>query len=102
MATAPSPQKVQDSGTLQAILWGGLACGVLDITAAFILYGVSLSLLQGIAAGVLGLRSFHGGIPTALLGLFLHFVIAYGAATVYVVASRALDFLVNHTIISGV
>lgn len=90
---------------LQAILWGGFACGVLDITAAFIVYGTfgarPVPLLQGIAAGVLGSRSFQGGLPTAMLGLLLHFVIAYGAATVYVVASRRLSFLVQQSIASG-
>jgi hypothetical protein len=36
-----------------------------------------MRLLQGIAAGVLGSRSFQGGLPTALLGLFCHFFIAF-------------------------
>jgi hypothetical protein len=43
---------------LLAILWGGLACGVLDITAALLVYGYfgakPLRLLQGIAGGLLG------------------------------------------------
>ena len=59
-----------------AILWGGLICGALDITAAFVVYGSfglkQVTLLQGIAAGLLGPRSFEGGLPTAALGLFCH------------------------------
>jgi hypothetical protein len=58
--------------------------------------------LQGIAAGVLGSRSFHGGLPTALLGLFCHFFIAFSAATVYLTASRWIPFLLAHAVISGV
>jgi len=75
---------------------GGLACGVLDITAALIVYGYlgakPLRLLQGIAGGLLGPRTYSGGIATALLGLLCHFVIAFSAAAVYVAASASLRF----------
>jgi hypothetical protein len=60
-----------------------------------------MRLLQGIAAGVLGSRSFQGGLPTALLGLFCHFFIAFSAATVYLTASRWIPFLLAHAVISG-
>jgi hypothetical protein len=90
----------------RAILWGGFACGVLDITAAFLVYGLfgarPVRILQGIASGLLGARSFDGGFATAALGLFLHFFIAMSAATVFVLASRRLKFLVQHPIVSGV
>jgi hypothetical protein len=89
-----------------AIGMAGLTCGVMDITAALVVYGSMgarpLRLLQGIAAGVLGPRSFNGGLATALLGLFLHFVIAFGAATVFYFASRGLPFLAEHAVLSGV
>lgn len=64
---------------LLAILWAGLACGTLDISAALVVYGYfgrrPLRLLQGIAAGLLGSRAFDGGMATAVLGLFCHFFI---------------------------
>jgi len=89
-----------------AILWGGLMCGVLDITAALVVYGAfgarPIPLLQGIAAGVLGSRSFEGGLPTAFLGLLCHFFIAFSAATVFVLISRRIPFLVHNTLLSGV
>ena len=89
----------------KAIVVAGLTCGVLDITAALLVYGYfglkPLPLLQGIAGGVLGPRTFDGGITTALLGLILHFVIAFGAATVFCLASRSLRFLVQHAVFSG-
>lgn len=89
-----------------AILWGGLVCGVLDITAALVVYGAfgarPIPLLQGIAAGILGSRSFQGGLPTALLGLLCHFLIAFSAATVFVLASRRMPFLVRNPLLSGV
>jgi hypothetical protein len=90
----------------KAIVMAGLTCGVLDITAALLVYGYfglkPLQLLQGIAGGVLGPRAFDGGLTTALLGLFLHFVIAFGAAAVFCLTSRNLRFLVQHAILSGV
>ena len=88
------------------IFWGGLLCGVMDITAALVVYGLfglrPQHLLQGIAAGVLGPQSYQGGWGTELLGLFLHFVIAYGAATVFFAASRWMRFLVEHAVVAGV
>jgi hypothetical protein len=101
-STAPSPRT---HGALAAIFWGGLICGALDITAAFIVYGAfgarPIPILQGIAAGVLGARSFDGGLPTAALGLFFQFFIAFSVATVYYAASRVLPFLVSHSLICG-
>jgi hypothetical protein len=91
---------------MRAVLWAGFACGVLDITAAFIVYGFfgakPVLLLQGIASGLLGPRAFQGGLATALLGLLCHFVIAFGAAAVYFAASRAIPFLIQNGVVSGV
>jgi hypothetical protein len=92
--------------TMRAVLWAGFACGVLDITAAFIVYGFfgakPVPLLQGIASGLLGPRAFQGGLAMALLGLLCHFVIAFGAAAVYFAASRAIPFLIQNAVVSGV
>jgi len=90
---------------MRAVLWAGFACGVLDITAAFIVYGFfgakPVPLLQGIASGFLGPRAFQGGPATALLGLLCHFVVAFGAAAVYFAASRAIPFLIQNAVVSG-
>jgi hypothetical protein len=92
-------------GPFSAFLWGGLIAGTLDITAALIVYGAfglrPIPLLQGIAAGVLGLSAFKGGLAIALFGLCCHFFIAFCAAGVYVVASRGLAFLVHFPAIAG-
>ena len=91
-ATLPAHQP----NALAAILWGGFACGVLDITAALLVYGFfglkPVRLLQGIAGGLLGPRTFNGGPATAILGLLCHFLIAFSAATVYFALSRAVPF----------
>src|SRR5882757_200017 len=106
MNSAATTLPAQNPNTLLAILWGGLLCGVLDITAALVVYGSMgakpLRLLQGIAAGLLGPRTYGGGIATALLGLLCHFVIAFSAAAVFVAASRFAPFLVRQAVLSGV
>src|SRR5262249_34216210 len=74
-----------------AIFWGGLLAGVFDITQAFVdlvLLGVRpFRILQHIAGGILGKHSFEMGWTSAMLGLLLHFTIAFTAATVYFLAS---------------
>jgi hypothetical protein len=103
-AAATSPKK---SGGGMAIVGAGLTCGVMDITAALVVYrsvyGVPpIHLLQGIAAGLLGRAAFQGGAATAVLGLFLQFVIALGAAAVYFALSRKISFLLDQAVVSGV
>jgi hypothetical protein len=103
-ATEVSLEK--NPNALLAVLLAGFACGVLDITAALVVYGYlgakPMRLLQGIASGLLGPKAFDGGLAMALLGLLCHFVIAFGAATVYFVASRAIRILIDHAVVSGV
>jgi hypothetical protein len=95
-----------NSSAAKAICIAGLTCGVMDITAALVVYGTMgakpLRLLQGIAGGILGPRTYAGGISTALLGLLLHFVIAFGATTVFYLASRVIRFLMERAVLSGV
>ena len=102
---SPSSLLLQPSQACRAIGWAGLLAGSLDITVAFVEAGREgrspVSLLQGIAGGLLGMSSFRGGLATAALGLFFHFLIATTAAAVFYLASRKLRFLVKHAIPSG-
>ena len=82
----------------QAILYGTLVAGTLDILDALIVSGLRgvtpLRLFQYIAAGLLGRDAARaGGLATAFLGGFLHYFIAFGAVVVYFVASRKIPFL---------
>jgi len=94
-----------DAKPYRAILWGGLIAGALDILAAFIQAGLRgrspVRILYAIASGLLGADAFEGGAPIAALGALLHFVIAFGAATVYVVVSRKLRVLVERPVLCG-
>jgi hypothetical protein len=90
---------------LRPIVCAGSVSGAMDITAALVVYGgfglKPVRLLQGIAAGLLGPRSYDGGLATVLLGLFCHFFIAYSAAAVYFTVSRAVPFLIQQAAVSG-
>jgi len=94
------------SRALPTIALAGLIAGILDITSAFVIAGIkgtgSIRMLQGIASGLLGQRSFEGGMATAGLGLAIHFLIAFTAAGVFYAASRKLSFLTEHAVVSGV
>jgi hypothetical protein len=105
----PETDRAEQAGTsraLPAILAAGLLCGAMDITAAFLTWapkGVSPGrLLQGIAGGLLGPASFRGGWATSALGLAIHFLIAFTAATVFYAASRKLPALLDHPWLAGI
>jgi hypothetical protein len=90
-----------------AIFWGGLLCGILDISSAFVAYYLyrrimPVRILQSVAAGAIGrTAAFAGGWKTAALGLCLHFLIAFTAAAIFYVASRRIRFLTRYPYISG-
>jgi hypothetical protein len=71
-----------------------LLVGTLDISDAFIFYGLRgvypLRILQGIASGALGRAALGMGHRAALLGLFFHFFIAFCATSVFLLAARKL------------
>ncbi|MBI5080579.1 MAG: hypothetical protein HZB17_04645 [Chloroflexi bacterium] len=89
-----------------AIFWGGLAVGVLDLTAAFITSGVRgrnpIWVMQSIASGLLGAEAFKGGLRAAALGVVCHFFIAFTVTTVYYVASLNFNILVEQILVCGV
>jgi hypothetical protein len=96
---------MRETSAARAIFWSGLTAGILDLTAALVqssLRGRSpVSLLQSISSGLLGAGSFQGGGATAALGAVLHFLIAFAAAAVYVMASRKIKWLVRRPVLSG-
>ncbi len=108
VANAPSSHHIaaRSSGPLPAIFAAGLLAGVLDITAAFVIWvpqGVApVRILQGIASELLGPQAFKEGLQTALLGGTLHFLIALSAAAIFYAASRQIDFMTRRPILSGV
>src|SRR5262247_1296696 len=86
---------------------GGLFIGLFDLIFAFTFYGLILGvpllrIFQTVAAGVLGRpRAYAGGVPTFLVGILLHFLVATCIATVYFLATLVLSVLIRHPVVSG-
>ena len=78
---------------LKPILYAGTLAGVLDITAACIharvAYGLGpVRVLKGVAGGLLGRSALEGGFATAVLGLAMHFTMAFSVVTIFYLLSR--------------
>jgi hypothetical protein len=105
MGTVAATPALGRSRALPAIFWGGLACGILDITQAYIAWGFRgvspVRILQSVASGVLGRQASQGGAKTAVLGAVLHFLIAFTAAAVFYAASRKIRFLTQRPVVAG-
>ena len=101
-AKSPLLQRPRASG---AIVYGGLAVGVLDGLAAVILTLINgrspIGMFQYIASGLIGRVSYEGGWATILLGVSLHFLIAFIWATIYYGASLKLPALIRRPLIYG-
>ena len=87
------------------VVVGGLTAGVLDILDAFAIAtfngGSPIRVLQAIASGIFGRAAYEGGMAAASLGLALHFVIAFGAAATFYLATRKVPILLRHPVPSG-
>jgi hypothetical protein len=105
-AIAPSDPAAARSRILAAIFLAALAAGSLDLIYAFtmswLLGGRSpVWVLQSIASGLLGMRSFAGGIPAAALGAVAHYFILAIAAALFLATSRRFAFVRSRCVISG-
>jgi hypothetical protein len=82
-----------------AIAIGGGVAGVADLLLACIELGWDIPLQ--IAEGLVGAKAQHGGAAMYALGVFLHFFIAFSAASVYYAASRKLPFMTEYPLVCG-
>ncbi len=91
----------QRKSLILAIVVGGAVAGTLDLISAFITFGPNVP--KGIAGGLLGRQAAaSGGVGTWILGVFLHYFIAFSAATVYCLAGQKLKFLKENFVVCGV
>ncbi len=91
----------------RALLYGALVVGVLDAIDAFVFFGLTRGVsptrvFQSIAGGLLGRSTFRGGVATALLGVLVHFSVAFSIVSVYFVASRRVRVLTRHPVRCGI
>ena len=100
MSSSAIPLPTFQSRLLRPILVGGILAGTFDLTCAFITMGFGNP--RAIAGGLLGRQAAQqGGAGTWILGVILHYFIALSAATIYCLASRKLEFLKEHWLVSG-
>lgn len=79
----------------RAILLGGTAAALLDALDALVAYKIALGLdpitiYQFVASGLIGPSAYKGGLAAALVGVAVHCLVAFSAATVFVLASRVV------------
>jgi uncharacterized membrane protein YagU involved in acid resistance len=92
---------------MKRVLIGALVVGGLDLLDAIVFFGLRngvppVRIFQSIAAGVQGRAAFSGGVPSAALGILLHFFIAFVIVGVYLVASRYVPVLIRQWIVCGI
>ena len=92
----------------KGIGFGALVVGILDIAEVIVFYAVwrdvkPLRILQGVAAGLLGRDpAFMGGTRTALIGLLIHFCIAFVVVAIYHLAAAKISALWRYPLVMGV
>ncbi|HEY7638124.1 MAG TPA: hypothetical protein VH814_00265 [Steroidobacteraceae bacterium] len=92
---------------LRTIITAGLVAGALDITYAFIIWGLRgvtpLQIGRSVASGLIGREAaVAGGAATGLLGLLLHFTMATIIAAIYYAAARKIRLLVDAAVPCGI
>ena len=93
-------------GTWQAIGYGTLAVGLFDAIDAIVFFGLRsgatpMRIFQSIASGLIGRDAYAGGAGTALVGLVLHFVVAFGIVSTYMLASGIQPALTRRPLLYG-
>ncbi len=69
---------------VRAGLLTGATDGLFSSVLATVFYHSTVTrLFQGVASTLLGKRAFDGGTPTALLGVAMHFGVAFGWSAVF-------------------
>ncbi|MDQ0641646.1 putative membrane protein YagU involved in acid resistance [Pedobacter sp. W3I1] len=90
--------------SFKKVLLTTLVAGTLDGLAAVIFLGKMnfMGVFQYIASAIFGTKAFAGGIKTALIGLVLHYFIAFSFTLVFTIASTKTPVLRKNIILSGI
>ena len=91
---------------MNAMIAAGLVAGVLDIVNAIAFWRLyagtsATTILQSVAAGLLGKAAFAGGATTAAFGLVLHLLMMCAMAAVYWLAARRWPSLLAKPLAAG-
>jgi hypothetical protein len=76
---------------IRAGMLTGIIDGLFSSVLSVVFYGSTVTrLFQGVAATLIGRPAFDGGTPTALVGVLMHFGVAFGWSAVFLtIVSRS-------------
>ena len=103
MATTSSIALTTRNSLLRPIVLGGMIIFLIQCIHQWII----ITLIQGtpyilvgqyIASGILGNAAFEGGIATALLGLFIHLIISFVIAGVFILGADRIPLVRRYPI----
>jgi hypothetical protein len=100
MTTVPIALRTTKTNLVLPILVGGFVAGLLDMISAYISFGRYMPI--GIAGALVGPAARHLSAGQYILGLAIHYLIAFSAATAYCLASRKLPFLRDNFFVCGI
>jgi len=88
MSAAAVAYSPSNRSLLSRLVLAGLLTGVVDglfssVLSAFFYNSTVRRLFQGVAATLLGNKAFDGGTPTAVVGVLMHFGVAFGWSAVF-------------------
>lgn len=86
----------------RAAVIAGLVAGTIDIGVAALINQVGPALiLQGVASGLIGMKSYAGGAGTVTLGLALQLAMSIAIAGIYAAAATRLSWLRSQPVTAG-
>jgi hypothetical protein len=104
MPVDAAPYSPVNRGALSWLVRAGLLTGVIDgvfasVLAIVVYHSTAERLFQGVASTLLGKSAFEGGTATALIGVLMHFGVAFGWSAVFLFlvlrSSRVRDLLAS-------
>jgi hypothetical protein len=107
MSTNASTTLNNRNSLLRSMLLGGIIVGTLHlIIQQFLVFSLLynnpfISVLQYLASGALGNAAFAGGLATALLGVFFHYLVSLVVAGVFVLSADRIPLLRRHVIVGS-
>jgi hypothetical protein len=100
-------QQFLSKSTLRAIICMGLIVGTLDILSAIVDYYIAsgngpANIFKYISSGIMDKAAFEGGRKVIILGLLLHYMIAFSFTIFFVALYMKSKFMSGNKIIVGV
>jgi hypothetical protein len=95
-----------NSSAVATIVRATIVSGLLDATAGVVVYWIykglnPLQVLQYIASGIFGPAVINGSFLYVIIGLLLHFVIAFAFTCAYFLAFPFIKSFATNTVING-